>query len=395
MDKAKLRAWWFHKQGLDGSLRDCSVEKILERTGWSRSVGGANPYLALHARAGFTREQIDSAVADLSIHELPSARGCTYILPSVHFALGLVMGQGFGEATEINIAVKHLGVTLDEIDRLAAAIVDSVAKQAKDPRQLREDLGAQVRNLGEAGKKRGVTTTLPLALGALQSQGRIRRVPMNGRLDQQRYAYVAWSHSPLSLSALTKQEAAKNLAMLYFSWIGPASIKGFQWFSGLGVTAAKEAVASLPLVPTEPASSELILESDKAAFDAFQTPARPAYALVGGLDNVTHLRLGLPDLVDAEDHAATVPTEKAIVEVGRISELASHGIYDRGRLIGVWEFDPEAGEIVAKTWRPADPELRQKIAETEAFVRDDLTDARSFSLDSPESRKPRLAALRA
>jgi len=34
------------------------------------------------------------------------------------------------------------------------------------------------------------------------------------------------------------------------------------------------------------------------------------------------------------------------------------------------------------------------VQRTERFVRDQLGDARSFSLDSPESRAPRIAALR-
>ena len=38
--------------------------------------------------------------------------------------------------------------------------------------------------------------------------------------------------------------------------------------------------------------------------------------------------------------------------------------------------------------------LKTKLDEMEAYVRDQLGDARSFSLDSPESRKPLLAALR-
>ncbi|MFI6849022.1 hypothetical protein OG535_21450 [Kitasatospora sp. NBC_00085] len=35
------------------------------------------------------------------------------------------------------------------------------------------------------------------------------------------------------------------------------------------------------------------------------------------------------------------------------------------------------------------------VARTEAFVRDQLGDARGFSLDSPTSRAPKIAALRA
>src|SRR5437870_5317548 len=67
----QLRAWWAHKQGLDGSLMDASPQAILEKVGWARSVGGANPYLTLFARGEISRETADRAAADLQIHELP------------------------------------------------------------------------------------------------------------------------------------------------------------------------------------------------------------------------------------------------------------------------------------------------------------------------------------
>ena len=57
MDLSQLRAWWWHRQGLDGSLVGASPETVLARTGWARSVGGANPYLSLFARAGTRRQQ--------------------------------------------------------------------------------------------------------------------------------------------------------------------------------------------------------------------------------------------------------------------------------------------------------------------------------------------------
>jgi hypothetical protein len=38
--------------------------------------------------------------------------------------------------------------------------------------------------------------------------------------------------------------------------------------------------------------------------------------------------------------------------------------------------------------------LEETVARTENFVRHQLGDARSFSLDSPKSRAPRIAALR-
>jgi hypothetical protein len=39
-------------------------------------------------------------------------------------------------------------------------------------------------------------------------------------------------------------------------------------------------------------------------------------------------------------------------------------------------------------------ELKAAFEETETFVPDQLGDAKSFSLDSPESRAPRIQALR-
>ena len=60
MDDAKLRAWWWQRQGLDGSLRGASPAAVLERSGWARSVGGVGPYLTLFARAGTSREAADS-----------------------------------------------------------------------------------------------------------------------------------------------------------------------------------------------------------------------------------------------------------------------------------------------------------------------------------------------
>jgi len=43
MDASKLRAWWSHVQGLDGSLADETPAGVLEKTGWARSVAGLVP----------------------------------------------------------------------------------------------------------------------------------------------------------------------------------------------------------------------------------------------------------------------------------------------------------------------------------------------------------------
>ncbi len=95
---AKLRAWWSHRQWLDGAHPEASAGEVLAATGWARSVGGAAPYLGLFARAGLGRAAVDAAVARLEAHELPAARGCTYIVPAEDFALALAAGAAVPEA---------------------------------------------------------------------------------------------------------------------------------------------------------------------------------------------------------------------------------------------------------------------------------------------------------
>jgi hypothetical protein len=392
MNATKLRSWWWRRSGLDGSLAGRPPADVLDRAGWARSVGGVGPYLTLFARAGTSRADADAAVAALEIHELPSARGCTYVLPARDYALGLTVGRSFGDA-EARTAAK-LGVTDDEIERLCAAVVGALSNSGPlDPDGIRAATGSASRSLGEEGKKKGLTTTLPLALGRLQSRGDIRRVPVNGRLDQQRYAYVAWTPSPLA--EVPDGDPFVALARRFFAWHGPATVGEFQWFSGLGVKAAKAAVAPLGLVPAEEASDRFLLPDDVAAWEAFDVRSdEPAYALVSSLDPITANRRDVRALVDAADEAV-LSKAAGDLAANALMDLPSHAILDRGRLVGLWEYSPDDGTIVWATFGARhDAALEAAVDRTSAFVRDQLGDAQSFSLDSPKSRAPRLEALR-
>ena len=210
MDEATIRAWWSHRQGLDGRLSGRRASEVLEETGWARSVGGVGRYLTLFARAGAGRAAVDAAVASLEIQELPCARGCNYVAPASDFALALKIGQGF--AGERKTAEK-LGVT----------------------------------------------------------GGEIRRIPTNGRLDQQRYRYALWRPNPLAGFRLSAEEAAMELARRFFAWIGPATLAEFQGFSGLGAKAAKAAVEPLKL---ESADGRMLLPGHRQEIESFEAPPR-------------------------------------------------------------------------------------------------------------------------
>jgi hypothetical protein len=377
VEASKLRAWYAHRQGLDGSLEGKPAAEVLERAGWARSVGGVSPYLALFARAGLSREQADAAAKKLQIYELPSARGCTYVLPASDFALGLAAGQGF--QGEIKTAAK-LGVTGKEIDKLCEAVVTALEKGPLDPEGLREAAGKAVRNLGPEGKKKGLTTTLPVALEKLQASGEIRRIPVNGRFDQQRYQYALWRPNPLRGFKSSPEEVRTELARKYFAWIGPASAADFQKFAGLGVKATQAALDPLRLESIETASGDqrLFLRGDRAKFDAFQPPKEPRYSLLGSIDPLfDHLETGRKTFFDEPR-----------------TDLANHAIIDRGRLVGLWDYDQPTESIAWVSFVQKDKALQNAVTRTEDFVRGQLGDARSFGLDSPKSRVPRIAALR-
>ncbi len=329
-----------------------------------RSVGGAGPYLGLFARGKLSRGDVDAAVGSLDIHELPSARGCTYVVPAADYAVALRASQGHGDAATLAMAKKHLGVTDKEIDRLCTAIVDALDKGPLDPKGLKDALGGAVRHLGDEGKKRGTTTTLSIGLGLLQSGGEIRRVPEDGRLDRQRYRYARWKPSPLAKTKLDDATLARELATRFFRWGGPGSASELAWWAGLGVKPAKAAMAELPLAPVD--EMRVMFADDLDELRAGKPPKSPPVKLVGSLDNLWHL--------------------------GKL-EVDHHAIVAGGARVGVWEFDFDAQKIVWAVSQAAKG-VEKAVAEMEAFARAELGDVRSFSLDSPESRKPAIAEVR-
>ncbi|MCU1326058.1 MAG: hypothetical protein JWN34_1428 [Bryobacterales bacterium] len=386
VDAVKLRAWWSHRQGLDGSLAGRSAAEVLEATGWTRSVGGSAPYLTLFSRAGLRRESTDLAVADLDVHELPSARGCTYVVPRRDFALAL-KAAAFTPDPELKTARK-LGVTDDELSRLFDAVRKALIDGPLDLAELRNAVGSAARSFGPEGAKLGVTTSLPIALGALQISGDIRRISVNGRLDQQRYRYALWDPNPLAEFTLTNDEVMVELARAYFRWTGGAKVSEFQWFAGLSVKAAKVATEPLKLEPL--VDGYCMLPEDRAAFDAFQPPTEPHYVLVSSLDNLAHLRRDVRSLMADADFTTTFQTSR-----DSLQGMPHHAILDRGSLVGFWQFDPAAGRIVWMSFAPPEQGLEDAVAVTQEFIREDLDDFRSVSLDSPKSRQPRIEALRA
>lgn len=388
----RLRAWSWHRQGLDGSLAGCTAEQVLARAGWARSVGGANPYLTLFARAGIRRARVDADVAAHRVLELPTARGCTYVLGRNDFAWALQLGRSAAEAGFR--VIERLGVERAEIALLEEQVLHVLTEAAVplDPWQLKEELGESVRNLGEDGKKKGAATTLPTALGLLQADGRIRRVPAAGRLDQQRYAYEPWG---LPATGLSDDEVRAELIRRYLGWTGGATFKQSQWFTGFTVAQSRAAFAAagaveVPTAMTAAGDSLWMLPDDVERLAAFEEPSGQQIQLLAGTDSLVLLRRNAAELLTEEDR-----DRKALGSLGLQADLPDHPIFDRGRIIGLWQYDPGQERIAAWVFGEPTPAVAARIAEVEAWIKEDLGDFRAFSLDSPASRQKRIDALRA
>lgn len=390
MDSATQRAFSWHKQGLDGSLAGSTAADVLATGGWARSIGGANPYLTLFARAGIRREQADAEVAALRIHELPTARGCTYVLGERDYPWALSLGQGAAQVTAK--VLDKLGVERSEVNALADKTLKVLqsAGGPLDPKQLKDQLGDAVRSLGEEGKKKGASTTLPTVLGLLQADGRIRRVPINGRLDKQRYAYVAWG---LPVTQESPEAARAKLMANYLGWTGGATLKQSQWFTAFTVAQTKAALAAVGAVESTMVDPEglWMLPAGIDAAAAFTVPTEEQIQLLAGTDSLFLLRRNVADALDAADQASPLLNAGN----GLQPDLPDHPIVDRGQIIGLWQYDPGHERIAHFTFKKPTVAIKQRIAEVEAFIREDLGDFRSYSLDSPASRQKRIDALNA
>jgi hypothetical protein len=388
MNFGKLRAWWMTRQGLDGSLKRSKPSKILECSGWARSVGGSNPYITLYSRGETSREEVDSATRQTEIQELPSARGCTYVIPKQDYSLALSLAWPY-EEKNIMTAQKYLGITNKAIDKLCDGVLKTLKERPLEPQEIKQNIDHLIKNFGAEGKKRGLTTSLPLALGRLQTTGEIRRISVNERFDTQRYKYTIWNNSPQK--KLSTEEAATELAKKFFTWIGPAKIEQFQWFSGFGVKTTKDTVASLNLVDV--GEGWLMLPEHAKEFNAFSNNEN-LLALVSSLDAMLLLRRDLNSLLEPADHAEQRITEKYLQTIGGVQDLESNPILQSGRIIGLWEFDPDEGKIVWVTFGKKPKNLDTVVKKMETFIREQLGDARSFSLDSPTSRRPKIEFLK-
>ena len=289
-----------------------------------------------------------------------------------------------------------LGVTEKEVDKLCAAIDKALAKRPLAPDELRDAVGGAARSLGPEGVKKGLSTTLPLGLGRLQTQGRIRRVPVNGRLDQQRYKYARWDPSPLAkLHALARRGAHRAGAASTSAGSARRRWPSSSGSPASGVKAAKAAIEPLKLGAAR---------RRQRAPDAHRAISRRCARSSGRRIRSTRWSAASTRSCSCAATCRACSTtrtrprpvveDKTRVAAGSITDLPSHGIFDRGRLSGCGSTTPTRTTIA---W--ADVRREGQGAEGRGGAHRSVRARRSrrrpqLQPRQPEEPRARIAALR-
>ncbi len=347
-----------------------SIVDVVDRGGWIPSAGGTGPYLAFRARIpSISRRDVDDAgFKRLDVLELPAVRDTAFLVPRADAGVALAAGR-----RSLDERLRKLPVERRVIEALAKKVIKAIGGNAFTADQLRRELPAtSIDDLGDAGKRLGINSTLTAALKLLQAEGRVLRTTSDGKLDGRTHLYRIW---PEEIDIAPPDDLNRALAQRYLTWAAPASIDDFAWWAGIGKRAAKEAVGPLRIedVRTQPArrDDEILL-----------LPFR---------DNLFGLHRGLEPFVE-DDDAEVMDTGGKAVPAKDAQMLHHNAIVAGGVLHGIWEFDGD--RIAVKPFGKPPRGLDAAIAGMETFIREQLGDHKYYAFDSGATRAKRVDFVR-
>jgi hypothetical protein len=398
----QVRCFWAENQGIFVRVAE-SPSEIIRRTGWIYSSGGAGPYLAMRARKpGCARAEVDRAVfAQENLVELQAVRGCTMLVPAEDAALALYSAQSAFEPN-LTKATTVLKISPGEVRDLTSAVLTVLKTGPLPSEQLREILPKTlVRPLGAIGRKFGESWNLNVVLKKMQIEGAIQRIARDGRLDGSRYCYRLSTGKPAR--QLCRDEAWQHLARRFFQWAGPATIKEFAWWAQISQKEASNLVSQIGLrkilVKDAPSEALIFPEQLESLRDTDPARHRETVSLLPFRDNFLYFRRGLGPFLRGDDAAIReLDFHNMPVQLSAQDHLHHNSILQGGLLTGAWEFDPDEGRIIWKTWTEPSARLRKsitaRIEELEQFIREELGDAAFYAFDRGAGRRERIDSLR-
>jgi hypothetical protein len=389
------RARWHAAQGLDRPVQG-DVEATVRATGWIRSLGGVDVYLALRARnPDLTRDEIDASAVAQKVRVLPSLRGCIYLVNRGDAPALLGHAEAiFRKRTDRDLA--KLEVPPEEIQRVQDAVREALSAGSMTPAQIKAALpDGVVRALGAPGKKLGMSTTLPTALRYLEFEGRVERALPHGRLDTERYRWQLPTVEPAGHAP----EHAERLALIALRFLqhhGPATAKDLAAWAGTSQRDAKAAIAACDAVPVaveDYADNAWALRGD---LEALQNPqaSTNSVRLLPMLDSYLSVHEGVRLVTPSAHHGLLVRqwgrTKSVPLREARYLHLRA--ILRGPELAGFWELDPSSDAVVWGALEATSQDFRDELdaaaRSTQRFLTDEVGHGRAFSLDT----NPKLTA---
>ncbi len=395
-------------QGLDSGgasrrAQDRSAAEIVMRHGFVRTLGGADAYISLLARnLALHRDEIDDDLVECKLRVLPAARGCIYLVPTQDGLRCLALAQAL-TASRSSRDLAKVGVEPSELQSLGELAVRALQQHGSMTTDvLRRSLPENsVRNLGDAGKKVGMSTPLPHALRMLEFAGRIERLPEGNRLDTERYFWRTRDAFDKDAALPDLTSVAAWLLETFLKQTGVASLQQFRQWSGLSAKDARAACDAVDHVEVvrEDGSTALAVPDVEARMQ-FLEAARQACAMLASMDNLVHMPGTVRDLVDAPFHDLRTPSwgSRKTHPLSADKTPSYRPVLADGRIVGFWEYDPDARVAIPfcfqKPSRAAQQMLEAISAGVSSLLRDELGHAQSFSLDTEKAARERIKHLR-
>jgi hypothetical protein len=382
----RARSLWWERQGLGDDAIPDDVGRAIGITGWLRTLGGADVYIAARARAPrMTRAQLDAAVVAGDLRVVPAVRGCIYLVPSrVVGDLMALNAPIWRKNTEKELAKAN--AKLATVETVADAVLDVLATPLT-PDAIRKALPKDaIPSFGEAGKKVGLSSPLPLALRLLEFDGRIERTLDGGRLDSERYLWrkTQWKVPKPSANPL------QTIVAAFLDFAGPSTLANLSDWSGAPQRDLKPVLEALG---AEPVTIENLGEAYAQKGDiecAHEAPLPLGTRVLAFEDNYLVNHGGPSVVTDPKHHAieADIWGSGRPEQLGKAGHVLSRTIVHDGFVVGFWEVDPAAHRGVWATFEPQKPAAKSGIDEvvqdTAKFLLDDVGNPRVFSLDTLE-----------
>jgi hypothetical protein len=396
----QARALWFDRQALHGrSNAKDPVAVTLASSGWLRTLSGADIYIAARARRpGMARAELDGAIAAGALRVMPAARGCIYAVPAAFAAdLAAINSEQWHRSTEKELA--KVGKKLKLVEDLAVLLLAALTTPMTTDAVRKALPAGSIPSFGEAGKKVGLSSPLPLALRLLELDGRIERTLDGGKLDSDRYLWrkAAWATPVAASPAQRSRGTAGSIERVlgaFLDYAGPVSVANIAAWSGMAQRDVKPVLEKLGAIAIdiEGYGEAWGRPGDVAA--AKKAAAPSGIALLAFEDNylVNH---GVAPVTDPRHHGISVDIwgGSKPEPLGEASHILSRTIVVDGLVAGFWEADLRTKRASWHTFDAAPAALGKQITEaTDEIVRfllEDIGHARSFSLDSDEDVQTR------